>query len=100
MFVSHDSGQANNYCIEFDSVFTGAMPDYGEHKYWETRYKTSLASIPVFDWYNDYDAVKTVLAPLLKRKEVSTNDFFCAVLRFILILILSQMNCPTIQRII
>lgn len=46
------------------------MPDYGDHKYWDTRYKTSIASIPIFDWYNDYDAFKTVLAPLLKRKEV------------------------------
>lgn len=53
------------------------MPDYGNDNFWDTRYKTSLTSIPVFDWYNDYDAVKPVLASHLKRKEASILHVGC-----------------------
>lgn len=38
------------------------MPNYGDIKYWEERYKNS--EYPTFDWLENYETLKEIIAPL------------------------------------
>ena len=55
------------------------MPEYGDVSFWETRYKDldPLSPTPIFDWYNNYDAMKPVLVSLITRKEASILHVGC-----------------------
>jgi hypothetical protein len=39
------------------------MPNYGDPKYWDKRYKENEGSI--FDWLEDYRSLKPLLAELI-----------------------------------
>jgi len=44
------------------------MPDYGSPGYWNERYAVSDGQ--VFDWYQDYSALRPFLGPFLTKEEV------------------------------
>ena len=39
------------------------MPNYGDPKYWDKRYKENEGSM--FDWLEDYNSLKTLLKELI-----------------------------------
>jgi SAM-dependent methyltransferase len=42
------------------------MPNYGDHKYWDDRYKTQDGT---FDWLEDYETLKALIDDLKLDKE-------------------------------
>jgi 2-polyprenyl-3-methyl-5-hydroxy-6-metoxy-1,4-benzoquinol methylase len=45
------------------------MPNYGDPKYWEDRYKAQTDS--TFDWLEDYETLKPLIDNLIINKENS-----------------------------
>jgi 2-polyprenyl-3-methyl-5-hydroxy-6-metoxy-1,4-benzoquinol methylase len=45
------------------------MPNYGDPKYWEDRYKNQTGK--TFDWLEDYDTLKSIILELNIEKEKS-----------------------------
>ena len=41
------------------------MPNYGDPKYWENRYKNSKST---FDWLEDYNSLKSIISDLIQEK--------------------------------
>ena len=50
------------------------MPNYGDPKYWEDRYKNSKGS---FDWLEDYESLKPTILKLNLSKEAKILNLGC-----------------------
>ena len=50
------------------------MPNYGDPKYWEDRYKNSKGS---FDWLEDYQSLKPTILKLNLSKEAKILNLGC-----------------------
>jgi 2-polyprenyl-3-methyl-5-hydroxy-6-metoxy-1,4-benzoquinol methylase len=52
------------------------MPNYGDPKYWDERYKSELES--TFDWLEDYETLKSLFLGLnLNKSEVKVLVLGC-----------------------